>query len=104
NSVDVTFGRRNRKRAVFLRPLTDPLAAPEPRQLSSPHPQPDINHEDIMIEKLIASTWNRLIAPRERRPQIAPRLDLGFRIVDGEVQRARASLPESKRAEHAAIL
>ena len=32
------------------------------------------------------------------------RLDLGFRVIDGEVQRSRAYLLDSKRCEHVAIL
>src|SRR5579862_291601 len=56
-----------------------------------------------MIEKLITSAWNRLVAPR-RRPETGSRLDLGFRLLDGEVQRMRAYLLDSKRCEHIAIL
>jgi len=55
-----------------------------------------------MFEKLIASTWNRLAAPREQRENSG--VDLGFQIIDGEVRRSRAYLPNSKRCEHAAIL
>jgi hypothetical protein len=56
-----------------------------------------------MIEKLITSLWNRLAAPRQSADS-GPRLDLGFQVVDGEVQKTRAYLPNSKRCEHAAIL
>src|SRR5216684_3310184 len=56
-----------------------------------------------MLEKLIASTWNRLVTPR-RVPESGPRLDLGFQITDGEVQRTRVYLPNTKRSEHVAIL
>src|SRR5258708_21168566 len=56
-----------------------------------------------MIEKFIASTWNRLVTPR-RVQESGPRLDLGFQITDGEVQRTRAYLPNTKRPEHVAIL
>jgi len=47
--------------------------------------------------------WNRLAAPRQ---SVDPgqRLDLGFQIVDSEVQRSRAYLPDSRRCEHVAIL
>jgi hypothetical protein len=57
-----------------------------------------------MIERLITSTWNRLVAPRNRNQETGSRLDLGFQVIDGEVQRSRAYLPDSKRCEHAAIL
>jgi Helicase HerA, central domain len=56
-----------------------------------------------MIEGLIISLWNRL-ATGKRTQETGSRLDLGFQIVDGEVQRSRAYLPDSKRCEHAAIL
>src|SRR5260370_38215976 len=56
-----------------------------------------------MLEKFIGSTWNRLVTPR-RVQESGPRLDLGFQITDGEVQRTRAYLPNAKRSEHVAIL
>ncbi len=56
-----------------------------------------------MFEKLIVSLWNRLAAPKPR-VEAGPHLDLGFQIVDGEVQRSRGYLPDSKRCEHVAIL
>jgi hypothetical protein len=56
-----------------------------------------------MFENLIVSLWNRLAAPRQTAGG-GPRLDLGFHIIDGEVHRSRAYLPDSKRCEHAAIL
>jgi len=57
-----------------------------------------------MIERLITSAWNRLVAPGNRNQEPGVRLDLGFQVVDGEVQRGRAYLPDSKRCEHIAIL
>jgi len=57
-----------------------------------------------MIEKLFTSIWNRLASPSRRNDATGSRLDLGFRIVDDEVQRTRAYLLESKRCEHVAIL
>ena len=57
-----------------------------------------------MLEKLIISAWNRLAAPRNRNNDTGSRLDLGFQVIDGEVQRSRAYLPDSKRCEHVAIL
>lgn len=55
-----------------------------------------------MIERIIATTWNRLVAPRSRSQDTG--LDLGIQIIDGEVQRSRASLAYSRRCEHVAIL
>src|SRR6202521_3344923 len=57
-----------------------------------------------MIEKILASTWNRLVAPNRQNREAGSRLDLGFQVIDGEVKRSRAYLPESKRCEHVAIL
>ncbi len=57
-----------------------------------------------MIERLITSTWNRFVAPRNPNQEPGSRLDLGFRVIDGEVQRSRAYLLDSKRCEHVAIL
>src|SRR2546421_269934 len=57
-----------------------------------------------MIEKLFTSAWNWLFAARSRNRESALRLDLGFQVIDGEVQRMRAYLPDSKRCEHLAIL
>jgi hypothetical protein len=56
-----------------------------------------------MFENVIASLWNRLAAPRQLTER-GSRLDLGFQIVDGQIQRTRAYLLDSKRCEHAAIL
>jgi hypothetical protein len=57
-----------------------------------------------MIEKLIAAVWNRLAASNKSTAEQGSGLDLGFQIMDGEVLRRRAHLPQSKRAEHLAIL
>src|SRR5713101_4754813 len=57
-----------------------------------------------MLEKLITSTWNRLISPSERNRATGSRLDLGYRVIDEQVQRSRAYIPDSKRCEHLAIL
>jgi hypothetical protein len=57
-----------------------------------------------MLERLITSTWNRLIAPRERNSETGSRLDLGFQVTDQQVQRSRAYVLDSKRCEHLAIL
>ena len=57
-----------------------------------------------MIEKLIAAVWNRLAASNKSTAEQGSGLDLGFQVMDGEVLRHRARLPQSKRAEHLAIL
>ena len=57
-----------------------------------------------MLEKLLAATWNRLVASGRRDTETVSRLDLGFLVIDGEVARARAYLPDAKRCEHVAIL
>src|SRR5689334_24075170 len=57
-----------------------------------------------LIDKLIARSWNRLAAPASRDLNNGTRLDLGFQVIDAEVKRSRAYLPDSKRAEHLAIL
>jgi hypothetical protein len=56
-----------------------------------------------ILEHLLASSWNRLAAPRKKGPG-GPSLDLGPRIHDGEIQRQHAFIPHSKRPEHIAIL
>src|SRR5579863_558518 len=58
----------------------------------------------IMLENFLTSAWNRLVAPAGRGSDRGSRLDLGFQVVDGEVQRSRAYVLDSKRAEHLAIL
>jgi hypothetical protein len=57
-----------------------------------------------MIERLLTSSWNRFVAPRNPNQEPGSRLDLGFRVIDSEVQRSRAYLLDSKRCEHVAIL
>jgi len=57
-----------------------------------------------MIERLLTSTWNRFVAPRNPNQEPGSRLDLGFRVIDTEVHRSRAYLLDSKRCEHVAIL
>src|SRR6267154_3272829 len=57
-----------------------------------------------LFEHLIVRGWNRLVAPQKRDSESGSRLDLGFRVIDGEVQRSRAYLLDSKRPEHIAIL
>ncbi len=57
-----------------------------------------------MFESLFTSAWNRLVAPGTKKNEPGQRLDFGFQVIDGEVQRSRAYLPESRRPEHAAIL
>ena len=57
-----------------------------------------------MIEKILASTWNRLVAPSNRNRETGSRLDLGFQVIDQQVNRSRAYVLDSKRCEHLAIL
>lgn len=57
-----------------------------------------------MFERLFASSWNWLAASGNKNQATGARLDLGFQVLDGEVLRSRASLPDSKRCEHVAIL
>ncbi len=57
-----------------------------------------------MIERIFASIWNTLATPRRQPEAASSRLDLGPRIIDGQVQRMRAYLPDAKRCEHIAIL
>lgn len=57
-----------------------------------------------MFERLITSTWNRLIAPSRPEQHNGSRLELGIQVIDGETQRMHAYLPETKRCEHMAIL
>ena len=57
-----------------------------------------------MLEKLITSTWNRLVAPSNRDRETGSRLDLGFQVIDGEVQRSALTCRIPKRCEHLAIL
>jgi hypothetical protein len=56
------------------------------------------------IEHLVARGWNRLAAPSGLESETGSRLDLGYRVTDGEVQRLHAYLPDAKRCEHLAIL
>src|SRR5580704_11231550 len=57
-----------------------------------------------MLERLLISVWNRLAAPARRDHDSGQWLDLGSQIVDGQLQRSRAYLPDSRRCEHMAIL
>lgn len=57
-----------------------------------------------MLEKLITSTWNRLASSNKGDRETGSRLDLGFQVIDEQVQRSRAYVLDSKRCEHLAIL
>src|SRR5580658_48849 len=57
-----------------------------------------------MLERLLISVWNRIAAPSPSNRDSGQRLDLGSQIVDGQLQRSRAYLPDSRRSEHVAIL
>ncbi len=56
-----------------------------------------------MIEKILASAWNRLISSGGSDQEAGGHLELGFRVIDGEVQRSRVHLADGKRCEHLAI-
>lgn len=55
-----------------------------------------------IFEKLIAKFWNWLTKPRSRRREHG--LDLGLRIVDGQVTAQHALIRHEKRTEHLAVL
>ena len=57
-----------------------------------------------MFEGLFAAAWNRLVAPTNTNSESEPSLDIGSLIVDGEIQKRRVRLSETKRTEHIAIL
>ena len=57
-----------------------------------------------MIERIFASIWNCAVTPRRRPEPTRSRLDLGYRITDGQVQSTRAYVPDTRRCEHVAIL
>lgn len=59
-----------------------------------------MNH---MFEKVFASLWNRARQKRQHTPADRA-LDLGSRIHEEEVTKHRVAIPQSKRAEHIAIL
>jgi hypothetical protein len=58
------------------------------------------------IEHLLARSWNRFASLRANAQSrdTESHLDLGFRVVDSEVQRSRVRVPDGKRCEHIAIL
>jgi Type IV secretion-system coupling protein DNA-binding domain len=57
-----------------------------------------------MIERIVASIWNRAVTPRARQESPHSRLELGYQIIEGEVKRTRAYVPDARRCEHIAIL
>jgi succinyl-CoA synthetase beta subunit len=56
-----------------------------------------------LIETLFAKAWNKIAAPSPRGSS-ASALDLGAGIVDEQITTSRVAIPQSKRAEHIAIL
>ena len=56
-----------------------------------------------LLERLLAGLWNR-IASRHRRKALGRDLNLGFRVGDGQLTRTQAVIPQTRRAEHIAIL
>lgn len=68
----------------------------------------DAAHETIepmfhFFEKLIALVWNRLQRRRGARSEGAA-LDLGFKVIDGQVTRRHFGISNTRRATHIAIL
>jgi hypothetical protein len=101
NPININSGRRNGKAAVFFPPHMDgSIAAPGSWELSPDHHLT----RNPMFDKFFASVWNGFVAPRNSTQETGPRLDLGFQVVDEQVQQSRAYLPDSKRCEHMAIL
>ena len=58
----------------------------------------------LMIERLLAGTWNRLVASGQTKQRNDQGLDLGLEIRDGQMGTRRYSLSQTKRTEHLAIL
>ncbi|MGA2268779.1 MAG: DUF87 domain-containing protein [Bryobacteraceae bacterium] len=57
-----------------------------------------------LVEKLIARVWNQVAANALEKGSEEGELDLGIAVVDERATRTRVSLPQSKRAEHLAVL
>src|SRR5947209_1707556 len=57
-----------------------------------------------ILEKLFAGIWNRLWKRGKGVREERGTLDLGFRVVDGQVAKRRLQLSNSRRAMHIAIL
>lgn len=57
-----------------------------------------------LLEKLIAGIWNRLKKRGARVREERGSLNLGFRVVDGEVSKRHVQLSNGRRAMHVAIL
>jgi hypothetical protein len=56
------------------------------------------------IEKLIAFIWNRLRRRTGQARQERGSLDLGFRVIDGQVNRRRFEMSNPRRTMHMAVL
>jgi Helicase HerA, central domain len=56
------------------------------------------------IEQLIAALWNRLRRRERGAWQETRSLDLGLRVVDGQVTRSHVGLSNARRAMHVAVL
>jgi hypothetical protein len=57
-----------------------------------------------LIEQLVATLWNRLRRREREAWQETKSLDLGFRVVDGQVTRCNVGLSKARRAMHIAVL
>jgi hypothetical protein len=60
-----------------------------------------MNH---LIDQFIAAIWNRLRRRQRGARQETKGLDLGFRVVDGQVTRWQVGLSKARRAMHIAVL
>jgi hypothetical protein len=56
-----------------------------------------------LIEKFITRLWNQ-VARGGTAAMVESGLDLGFKVVDGQLSRQRAVIPHGKRSEHLVIL
>ena len=58
----------------------------------------------MLLEKIIAGTWNRLFARRREARFGGGSLDLGYRADDGHVTRGRVTLTSRERMRHVVVL
>ena len=56
-----------------------------------------------LIEYFIARLWNGMSAPSRSRPETGG-LDLGLRVMDGQLADHRVTIPHGKRSEHLVVL
>src|SRR5436190_402302 len=58
----------------------------------------------LILEQLFAGFWNRLRRRQRGAWQENGSLDLGFRVVDGQVSRRHVSMSNTRRTMHLAVL